>query len=305
MPLSFLTMIVRLPRRFSSRSSTRPSISAMTAGSLGRRASKSSVTRGRPPVMSCVPPTSRGVLASRVPAVIICALLDLDARPFGDVVVGEDVPLGVLDQDLRVELALVLHDRPAGVARGVDLDPHRLALDDVLEADLAADLGEDRDVVRVPLAEHRAAGDHLAVVDLHLGTVGDVVLLELAALGVEDLDLAVARQGDLLALVVDDEVDADVLDLAVALGLDVLLLDAAGGDAADVEGAHRELGARLADRLRGDDPDRHARLDELAGGQVHAVAAPADAQATPRRSSGCGPGSSRSASPRASAPRRR
>ena len=48
-------MIVRLPRRFSSSSSTRPSISAMTAGSLGRRASNSSVTRGRPPVMSWVP----------------------------------------------------------------------------------------------------------------------------------------------------------------------------------------------------------------------------------------------------------
>ena len=150
-----------------------------------------------------------------------------------------------------------------------------------------------------------AAGDHVAVVDLHLGAVGDVVLLELAALGVEDLDLAVAREGDLLALVVDDEVDADVLDLAVALRLDVLLLDAAGGDAADVEGPHRELGARLADRLRGDDADGHAGLDELAGGQVHAVAAPADAQRWPRRSSGCGPGSSRSASPRASAPRRR
>jgi len=31
-----------------------PSISVMTAGSLGRRASKSSATRGRPPVMSRV-----------------------------------------------------------------------------------------------------------------------------------------------------------------------------------------------------------------------------------------------------------
>ena len=50
-------------------SSTVPSISAMTAGSFGLRASKISVTRGRPPVMSCVPDTSRGVLASRVPAV--------------------------------------------------------------------------------------------------------------------------------------------------------------------------------------------------------------------------------------------
>ena len=111
-----------------------------------------------------------------------------------------------------------------------------------------------------------------------IGAVGHVVLLELAALGVEDLDLAVARQGDLLALVVGDDVDADELDLALALGLDVLLLDAARGHAADVEGAHGELGARLADRLGGDDADGHALLDEVAGGQVHAVAEPADAQ---------------------------
>ena len=68
MPLSLRTMIVRLPRRFSPSSSTVPSISAITAGSLGLRASKISVTRGRPPVMSCVPDTSRGVLASSVPA---------------------------------------------------------------------------------------------------------------------------------------------------------------------------------------------------------------------------------------------
>ena len=51
------------------------------------------------------------------------------------------------------------------VARGVDLDLHRLALDDVVEADLAADLGQDRDDVRVPLAEHLAAADRLAVFD--------------------------------------------------------------------------------------------------------------------------------------------
>ena len=110
------------------------------------------------------------------------------------------------------------------------------------------------------------------------GAVGHVVLLELAPLGVEDLDLAVARQGDLLAFVVGHDVDADELDLAVALRLDVLLLDAAGGHAADVEGPHGELGAGLADRLGGDDAHGHADLDELAGRQVHAVAAPADAQ---------------------------
>ena len=44
--------MVILPRRLSERSSTVPEISASTAGSLGLRASKISVTRGRPPVMS-------------------------------------------------------------------------------------------------------------------------------------------------------------------------------------------------------------------------------------------------------------
>src|SRR5262249_38150466 len=48
-------------------------------------------------------------------------LLDFDTGTFRDVVVGEDVPLGVLDQDLRVQVALVLHDRAPGVTGGVDL----------------------------------------------------------------------------------------------------------------------------------------------------------------------------------------
>ena len=49
------------------------------------------------------------------------------------------------------------------------------------------------------------------------------------------------------------------------------------GDAAGVERPHRQLRARLADRLRGDDADRLADADQLAGGQVAAVAGAADA----------------------------
>ena len=49
-------------------------------------------------------------------------------------------------------------------------------------------------------------------------------------------------------------------------------------DAADVERTHRELRARLADRLGGDDADGHAFFDQRAGREVHAVAAAADAQ---------------------------
>src|SRR5581483_8743758 len=48
-------------------------------------------------------------------------------------------------------------------------------------------------------------------------------------------------------------------------------------DAAGVERPHRQLGARLADRLCGDDPDRVADLAHLARREEDAVAGLADA----------------------------
>ena len=137
----------------------------MTAGSFGLRASKISVTRGRPPVMSCVPETSRGVLASSVPAETWSPFVDFDVGLFGQVVEVEDLAGVVFQDDLRMQVALVLHDHAAHVAAGVLLDAHRFAFDDVLVADLAADFGENRDAVRVPLAEHRAGLDLLVLVD--------------------------------------------------------------------------------------------------------------------------------------------
>ena len=61
------------------------------------------------------------------------------------------------------------------------------------------------------------------------------------------------------------------------------------GSAADVERAHGELGARLADRLRGDDADRLAHVDRRAAGKIAPVAHAAHAVGRSRRSapSGC------------------
>ena len=60
--------------------------------------------------------------------------------------------------------------------------------------------------------------------------------------------------------------------LAVEGRLDRGLLGAALYRAADVEGAHGELGARLADRLRGDDAHRLADIDDGAAREVAAIA---------------------------------
>ena len=62
------------------------------------------------------------------------------------------------------------------------------------------------------------------------------------------------------------------------LALNLVFFDRTLTDAADVERTHRQLRARLADALGGDDADGHAFFDHRAGRQIHAVAQAADAQ---------------------------
>src|SRR2546423_955738 len=95
---------------------------------------------------------------------------------------------------------------------------------------------------------------------------------------VENDERAVAvHRRDLAATILDD-VEFDVLDRAVHARLVLRRLFEARGSA-DVERAHRELRARLADTLRGDDADGLADVDGLARGEVASVTLDADAAA--------------------------
>src|SRR5262249_38983670 len=69
-----------------------------------------------------------------------------------------------------------------------------------------------------------------------------------------------------------------VLHDTAFLSADFAFFDGAGGGSTDMERTHRQLRARLADALGGDDAHGHAFFDHRAGRQVHAVAAPANAQ---------------------------
>ena len=129
---------LRLPRTVPP-ISTMPSIFAISAASFGRRASNSSATRGRPPVMSLVLAILRGVLASSAPAWIFLPSLDDDVRAGRNRVARERLRLLVAhDDDLRVQIFLVLDDDRAHQAgRFVDFALHRDACDHVAEFDLA------------------------------------------------------------------------------------------------------------------------------------------------------------------------
>jgi len=155
--------------------------------------------------MSWVPETSRGVLASSVAGGNGLASATSMLASRGGNRSRESWPAFVFQHDLRVQIALVLRDDGADVAAGVLFEADGFALDDVLVADLPADFRQDRDAVRVPLAEDGAGLNFLVLVDQEVGAGGDFVLLDFAALGVQDQDFAVAGEHYLLALVVADD----------------------------------------------------------------------------------------------------
>ncbi len=76
------------------------------------------------------------------------------------------------------------------------------------------------------------------------------------------------------------------LDEAAVAGFELGLFGDARGRAADVERAHRELRAGLADGLRGDHSGGFPQLDRAAGGEVASVAAGASAAASLARQDG-------------------
>ena len=148
---------------------------------------------------------------------------------------------------------------------GAGLDDDLLALARLAAGQLGA-LGHV-----VALGHHR---QDLLGLQLVRGVV-DVALVDLdlagPGLGLLDLDDAVDLGDDRLAL--GDARLEQLLDAGQTLG------DVGTGHTTGVEGTHRQLGAGLADRLGGDDADGLTDLDHLAGGQVAAVAAAADALA--------------------------
>ncbi len=211
-----------------------------------------------------------GDLGQDVAGEDLLRVLDLEVGPRGQEVFPEEDgpalvvgPLQVEDLDLGLELLVLgVDDDLRAQSRELVLDLfHADPADDVVEADDPALFGQDERVIGVPLGEGLPGLDLAASGTRILGPVGHLVVLDLAPAVVEDGDVGVPVDDDEGPFLVLDGLEVVELDDALVLGLELGLLGAAHGDAADVEGPHRQLGAGLADRLGGDDAAGLAELD--------------------------------------------
>ncbi len=94
----------------------------------------------------------------------------------------------------------------------------------VLELDIAADFGKDREGERIPLGQDLADGDRLALVDAQARAVNDVVALLFAALFVHDGDQAGPVHGDEDVVAAVNGLEVEEADEAAAARLDLGLL---------------------------------------------------------------------------------
>src|SRR5690606_10534074 len=139
--------------------------------------------------------------------------------------------------------------------------------------------GELRHGERIPLSDELTGLHPLALHHLELGAVGELVALTLAARVIDDEELTVAVHDHELPVLALNGVERLEAHGSRGAVLEAGLLGATLGRTTDVEGPHRELGARLTDGLGGDDADRLTDGDLAAAGEVTSVALHADAAA--------------------------
>src|SRR5216684_4762901 len=161
----------------------------------------------------------------------------------------------------------------------IDLLFDRQAGPQVVELHVSGGFGEDRERERIPFGQNLAMGDAFAFGDAEASTINNVVALLFAALLIDDGDEAGAVHGDGGAATALDVLEVHELDDAMVARLKRGALGNARRGSADVERAHGQLRAGLADGLRGDDANGFAELDHPARSQVAAVAQCANAAA--------------------------
>ena len=187
---------------------------------------------------------------------------DTQGRFFRHRIMRDRPALVVFKHHLRMQIALTFEDDAIDDAGDiVALFAHRHFGNDVLETNRSADIAENRNTGSFPFDDELALFEHGAIGHEHLRTDRYFKALDHAGVLIVDGEFAVTIENDLLFSAIDD--DAEIF-VNKPTGLTRLISSFFGlgvRHTTDVEGTHGELRARLANRLGGDDADRHTVFD--------------------------------------------
>ena len=232
-----------------------------------------------------------GQFGDDVPHFHLGAVVDGDDRLGGQRVMGRDVRsrylqllpavvhqfdhgahfLGVAASRLRV------HDLDVDQA-GYLVHPfvHCRAFHHIHKLNAARHLGYHRVRMGVPAGDPGARLNLVAFVDCQNRAIRDLVTLPLPSHFIKQGHFAGTGNHHLVAAFLRQPVDAFRLHSAAVFHFDAAHGRFPGSGAADVKGAHGQLGARLADGLGGHHADGLADVDKIPAPQVPAVALGAD-----------------------------
>ncbi len=175
-------------------------------------------------------------------------LFDNHVRARWNRIAGQHFFLVADNDDLRMQIFFVLDDDGAHQAgRFIDIALDRNARDHVAEFDLAALVGQNRHVVRVPLHERLAFFHMRAVVLRNHRTDNHVITLELAAFCVVHADGAIFAQDNPAAIERLNRSQIVEAHRAVILRFNDRLFESLARRSADVECPHRQLRSWFAD----------------------------------------------------------
>ena len=177
-----------------------------------------------------------------------------------------------------MHIAFEVDDRFSDRSRSFFLDHHRFAFDDVFVANFSSDFRENRNRVRVPLAENLILFNFFVVFDSKHGTLRNLVVLQLTTAWVKNRNLTISIQYNGVTRVVGHVTHTCDFDFTgLATGLFVLFGNRVGGTT-DVERTHGKLSTGLTDTLSRDDSNGHTSFDHIAGRHVHSITATTNTQ---------------------------
>ncbi len=204
--------------------------------------------------------------------------IHVDTRLGGQEVEIENLAVGrINDLDLRMAFALMFdNDEALRSALAFRFGANGLAFLNVLEFNATRLFGKDRNAVGIPNGNLLAALDGILLLDEKRSTVRNLLPFKFAALGIDEGDEAVALQDDqmLVAFMVGDfnGVQIAIFNDTGGTRANIMLGRGDVSNTTRVEGTHGELGTGLTDGLGGDNAGGQTFFNQLAGGEIDAVA---------------------------------